>query len=205
MGLTKKVKVWQKLSKEDKESLKPYNVSEIVDKYSHKNPKILEHHPRKIKIKKMKIDFCDEFINEANENTEIYPYIYVLENSLRKLILGRFKDEKEWWNNPKFVHKDIQDYAKKIQEVEKKYKWMDKRGSHPIYYINLEHLFKIIEKNWTHFKKTFDDLGHLRTWIAEITPIRNLVAHNIKTKTIERNDIKSRCEKICKLINNSKV
>jgi hypothetical protein len=58
--------------------------------------------------------------------------------------------------------------------------------------------------NWVKFKKVFSDQAHLKTWIEESIPIRNLIAHNIKTKPVERQDIKSRCEKICKLIDRSR-
>jgi len=201
LGLIKEVKVWQKLSKEDRESLKPYNVSDIVDKFNNHARKAGSK-SRKIRTKEVSITFCEEFVNEANENAKIYPYIYILENSLRKIILNAFKDKKDWWGS-KSIHSDIKDYSRKIEKAEQKYKWMDKRGEHPIYYINLEHLFKIIEMNWNKFKGIFGNQAHLKTWIEESIPIRNLVAHNIKTKQLERQDIISRCTKICKLIDNS--
>jgi len=127
----------------------------------------------------------------------------VLENSLRNLILEKFKNEKDWWNNKKFVKDEVRDYAKKIQEAEKKHKWLGKgRGDHPIYYVGLDHLLNIIERNFNpHFKDVFD-LGNIRTWINESVPIRNLVAHNIRTQKEERDNIKIRAKYICNLIEN---
>jgi len=154
-----------------------------------------------IKTKEVTLPFGKKFIKEANENAHMYPYIYVLENSLRSLILEKFKDEKDWWDNNKFVNKDIHRYAKIIQEAEKKHKWLGKgRGGHPIYYVGLQHLFKIIEKNFNPYFKGIFDLGNLRTWINESVPIRNLVAHNIKTQPEERENIKIRAKYICNLI-----
>ncbi len=160
----------------------------------------------KIKTKDLVLPYGKKFIREANENAGIYPYVYVLENSLRSLILEKLKGEKDWWNNKKFVKDEIRDYAKKIQEAEKNHKWLGKgRGDHPIYYIGLEHLLKIIEKNFNPYFKGIFDLGHLRTWINESIPIRNLVAHNIRTQKEERENIKIRTKYICNLIEKNMI
>ena len=154
-----------------------------------------------IKVKEVTLSFGKKYIKEANENASIYPYIYVLENSLRELILEKYKDEKDWWNNDKFVKQEIRGYAKRIRDAEKKHRWLGKgRGDHPIYYIGLYHLFKIIEKNFNPYFKNVFDLGNLRTWINESVPIRNLVAHNIKTEREERENIRIRAKYICNLI-----
>jgi hypothetical protein len=59
--------------------------------------------------------------------------------------------------------------------------------------------------NWPKFSNIFDDQGHLRTWITESVPVRNLIAHNIKTKKPERDDLIRNASKICKLIDKSKL
>lgn len=200
----KRFSIAKKLSKEDKHTL-PHNISEIVERYIPKNKKVVTNMAKSSQphVKKIKTNFGADFLNEAQENANIYPYVYILENSLRKLILETFKDQSNWWDNSRIVHKDIKKYSEIIQEAEKKHRWLDKRGSHPIYYVNLENLFKIIEMNWNpHFKPIFNDLGHLRTWIAESVPIRNLVAHNINTHKSERDNIRIRSQYICKLIEN---
>lgn len=157
----------------------------------------------KIKVKEIEPSFGGHYINEANKNAQIYPYIYILENSLRQLILEKFRDEGDWWNNKKFVHKDIQDYSKRVQDAESKHRWLPRRGTHPIYYVGLYELFKIIEKNWNpHFKDVFDDLGDLRTWIKEIVPIRNLVAHNVQIRKQDQQNVQIRTEYICTMIEN---
>lgn len=190
-----------RLKIEDKKTLPP-NISEIIARYKKINQTEkhnVENH-KKIKYKEINPPYGKEFIDEANTNSKIYPYIYILENNLRKLIIETFRERKDWWNNKFIVHKDIQEYAKTIQEAEKKYKWLDKRGNHPIYYIGLQELFKIIEINWQDFKNTFKDLGNLRTWINESIPIRNLVAHNVKIQREEQENIRIRTKYICTLI-----
>lgn len=152
---------------------------------------------KKIKTKKAVISYGQDYITNANQNADIYPYVYVLENSLRNLILKKFQSDKNWWTNKKIVKEDIQKYAQTIMNAEKKHKWLDARGDHPIYYVGLEHLYKIIEMTYNpHFKDIFE-LTKLRTWIDECVPIRNLLAHNIRTRKEEQDNIKIRAKYIC--------
>ncbi len=188
------VSVFRYLDEDDKKSLKNYNLS----------PSLTQTRSAKSSLKTRKrpldLPYDQKLVKEAEKNMEIYPYVYILENSIRKLILDKFKGISNWWSNPKIVKQDIQDYAKKIQEAEKKHKWIGKRGTHPIYYIGLDHLYKIIEMNYNpHFKAMFD-LSNIRTWINECVPIRNLVAHNVPTQKTERDNIKIRTHYICNSI-----
>lgn len=146
------------------------------------------------------LPFDQKLVNEAEKNMEIYPYVYILENSLRKLILDKFAKISNWWLNNKIVKQDIQDYAKRIQKAEMQHKWVGPRGKHPIYYIGLEHLYKIIEMNYNPYFKGLFDISNLKTWINECVPIRNLVAHNIPTQKTERDNIKIRTQYICNSI-----
>lgn len=188
------VSVYRYLDDKDKQSLQHLRALEVKSNGGTQKK-------QRIKTKEVTLSFGQKYIKEANENASIYPLVYVLENSLRNLILEKFKDEKDWWNNRKFVKDEIRDYAKKIQEAEKRHKWLGKgRGDHPIYYIGLDHLFKIIERNFNPYFKDIFDLGNLRTWINESVPIRNLVAHNIRTQKEERENIKIRAKYICNLI-----
>jgi len=148
----------------------------------------------------LNLPFDQTLVKEAEQNREIYPYVYILENSLRNLIQNKFKNVPNWWSNTKIVKQDIQEYAKKIQDVEKKHKWIGKRGNHLIYYVGLEHLYKIIEMNYNPYFKGMFDLSNIKTWINECVPIRNLVAHNIVTQKTERDNIKIRTTYICNSI-----
>lgn len=154
-----------------------------------------------IKVTDIKPDFESEFTSEANDNANIYPHIFILENTLRNVIFEKFGKGLEWWNEPKVVKKDIQDYAARIKEAEKKYPWMKERGDHPIWYVGLLELFQIIDKNWKpHFEQVFKDLDQLRAMIKESVPIRNYVAHNVKTRPMERQLIKKNTDYICRLV-----
>lgn len=152
-------------------------------------------------IKEVKPDFETTFTKEAYDNANIYPQIYILENTLRDVIFEKFGRGSEWWNETKIVKKDIQDYAARIKEAEKKYPWMKERGDHPIWYVGVLELFQIIDKNWKpHFREVFKDLDQLRAWIKESVPIRNYVAHNVKTRDQERQIIKKNTDYICRLV-----
>jgi len=190
------VSVFKYLDNEDKQSISYYKPKTsqvfVPRKTSAKSPK-----SRK---KPLKLPFDQKLVNEADKNMDIYPYVYILENSLRKLILDKFTKIPNWWTNNKIVKQDIQDHAKRIQNAEKQHKWVGPRGSHPIYYVGLEHLYKIIEMNYNpHFKGLFE-ISNLKTWINECVPIRNLIAHNIPTQKRERDNIRIRTEYICNSI-----
>ena len=192
----------RRLKKDDKV---PTNLSAIVNKYKDNDKKRQAPSLSKPSFKRKINNSQNSLERDAYGNASMYPHIFLLENKIRKIILKIFENDGDWWTKSSIVHTDIQNYSKNIQNAEKKYKWVDSRGNHPIYYVNLEHLFKIIEMNWPKFKSIFGDLGHLRTWITESIPVRNLIAHNIKTRAPERNDLIRNSSKICKLIDNSKL
>jgi len=192
------VSVFRHLNDEDKKSLNSYNSTNLHSKSSSQSNSTSSG-PRTRK-RSLQLPFDQKLVQEAEKNMEIYPYVYILENSLRKLILEKFKTINNWWYEKTIVKPDIQDYAKRIQDAEKKYKWLGKRGNHPIYYVGLEHLYRIIEVNFNpHFKGMFD-ISNLKTWVNECVPIRNLVAHHIPTQKTERDNIKIRTKYICNSI-----
>jgi len=191
-----KVAIWRYLKDKDIESLKHVPQSVQAIQGSKKFPK----QPTKPKYLPE-----SKFSNEAFRNEKVYPYVYILENSLRNLILEKFEKEGNWWNNKAFVSNDIQEYAEKVKKAESKYSWMPKRAKHPIYYVGLEQLFKIITKNWQkYFKDVFTDFGDLRTWGRETVPIRHLIAHNIPTRKIDEENIRIKTDYILNCIKNSK-
>jgi hypothetical protein len=152
-------------------------------------------------VREFKPDFETLFAKEANENANIYPHIYILENTLRDVIFERLGSLTDWWINKKMVYEEIQNYAERIKQAEQKHPWMKDRGDHPLYYVGLYELFRIIEKNWNpHFRAVFRDLELLRSWIKESVPIRNYVAHNVKTRDLEKSLIKKNTDYICRLV-----
>jgi len=198
----KDFRVYRYLSSQDKDSLK--YLKEEVSSGQSKNAEPTQIISKK-KRKTITLLYGQKYQNDANKNAEIYPHIYIIENTLRDLILETFKDKANWWNNAKIVKPDIPKHAEYIKGLEEKHKFIGKRADHPIYYVNLCHLLKIIEMNYNpHFKKVFPNLNNLRTWIDEIEPVRNLVAHNVKTQNEERQNIQIKAKYICNLVENVK-
>jgi HEPN superfamily Swt1-like protein len=191
----KNISVFRYLSPEDKASLGFVREREKEQKLAE------ESAARPRKVTAPKLDFETPFENDAYFNAQSYPYVYVLENSLRQLVLTKFSVISKWWDNPKFVSVEIQEYAKRIQLAESKYGWLKERGDHQIYYVGLFELFKIIERNWnTTFKDVFSDLGLLSAWVKECVPIRNQIAHNVRIRPQERDNLKLRTDYVCRLI-----
>lgn len=191
------VSVWRYLKDRDIQSLKStlqtVNASQTRNGFSQHD------------IKKSKYLPESEFSSEASKNANVYPYVYILENSLRKLILEKFDKQDNWWADKVLVSNDIRSYAEKVKGAESKYPWMPKRAKHPIYYIGLEQLFKIIIRNWgKYFKNVFSDLGDLRTWGRESVPIRHLIAHNIATRKLDKDNIKIKTDYVLNCIKNSR-
>ena len=167
----------------------------------------LSNIPKKTSAKKIKTivistPFGREFINDANENARIYPYVFILENSLRKLISDTFSSDQQWWQTKATT--DAKNNAIRIQLAEKKHDWLPQRGNHPVYYVGLDDLLGIIVKNYPDFKHIFKDQGNLRTWINEVVPIRNLLAHNVKVNKEEQQNLMIKAKYICTLIESNR-
>jgi len=146
-------------------------------------------------------DFQSPYVGEANANVDPYVRVYLLENGLRRVILDVYgPKDVTWWADPKRVPDTVRQYSERIQNAEKQYQWLKARGDHPIYYVGLGELFKIIENNWEPFKPVFHHLEQLRAWVNESVPIRNLVAHNVATRKEERQNIVIRTDYIGRLI-----
>lgn len=192
----REVSVMRYLSEEDRKSISSLVVNP---------PQIIKDNTKK-KIKTTNINpkYGKKFLAEANKNGSAYPYIYILENSLRDLLLDIFGKDTGWWNDNKIVPKKVKEYSDHVKEAEKKHDWLPARGKHPIFYVGLNELCKIIEKNYSqHFKNIFTDKGNLRTWVNECIPIRNKIAHNVKISNIEKQNLEIRTEYICTLIKNN--
>jgi len=187
------ITIMGRLSPEDRQGLQ--SVQSISQIPIRGNPS------RKIKVRPVAPSFGGLFLKDANQNAGIYPYIYILENSLRTLIQNILGSDRAWWN--KKVGRDVQDYATRIMDAERRHDWLPKRGNHPIYYIGLNELFKIINKHYNVFKHIFTDQGYLRTWINESVPIRNLLAHNVKVSREDGQNLIIRAKYICTQIENN--
>lgn len=120
----------------------------------------------------------DKVLAEAKEmSEEVYPLLYIFENSIREIIIRimRSTHGANWWDTK--VSKEIRQAVEERRAKEEQNPWHGKRGTHPIYYTDLEHLGRIVQNNWDNFKIIFPTPQWLIQRINEITHSRNPVAH----------------------------
>jgi hypothetical protein len=116
--------------------------------------------------------------NDAARMAELYPKLYVLENSLRHVI-GRVLSAKHgagWWATR--APADVRNRVKDRRDKEAKAPWHGKRGGHDINYSNFGDLRKIIEANWADFAGIFPSRPWITQKLEELEPARNTLAHH---------------------------
>ncbi len=118
-----------------------------------------------------------KIINEATEMAkEVYPILYLFENTIRELI-SRIMQKSygpDWWEK---VSKPIKDDVQRKKNEEEQNPWHGKRGAHPIYYTHLKNLGQIIQQNWENFKEILPNQHWLSQKIEEVSHSRNPVSH----------------------------
>lgn len=125
-------------------------------------------------------------IDEATQMANVYPIVYVFENSVRNLIshVMSTKHGDKWWDQK--VSSTIKKKVRERIEKEDKNRWHGKRGAHPIFYSDIDDLNSIITTNWQDFKDVFPSHQWVTARIDEIEMSRNVVAHN---NPLEKRDI----------------
>jgi hypothetical protein len=127
--------------------------------------------------------------NEARRMAEIYPYIYVLENSVREFIRSTLETVHgaNWWNT--CASNESKDKASERLDKQGKARYYGVRAPHPIYLVDLDDLRNIIIRNWKQFEPRLPKLPNTQAWIVNtlqiVEEIRNIVAHN---NPISKND-----------------
>ncbi len=133
----------------------------------------------------------EKMLAEAKEMAEeVYPLLYVLENSVREMIVRIMQKTHgaDWWDTR--VSKDIRDEVQKRKKREDENPWHGKRGAHPISYTDLDHLGRIVQNNWADFKlilpgaqwldQRLNDVGHSRNPVAHMNPLSGNDIQRIK-------------------------
>jgi hypothetical protein len=129
----------------------------------------------------------DPFIENATfaaaiSNAEIYPVIYLFENSVRNFVVAVMKNNfgDNWWEEKvEKINTGIQKNVIIRKLAEKEAPWHSGRGADPIYFTDIDDLKKIISTNSAEFRKILaGKYDHLGVWIDEIEKTRNILAHN---------------------------
>jgi len=131
----------------------------------------------------------EEKIKQAEKMaSEVYPLFFVLENSIRELIIRVMENAypgKDWWNEPGVIPDSgdtrVKSDVERLMKDEEEKPWPGRRakGTPPIYYTYLWHLREIInhEPNWKHFKPILKKPKFIDVTIDEISTCRNNIMH----------------------------
>ena len=117
-------------------------------------------------------------LNEANEMSDIFPCLYVLENSIRGFI-DRIMTDKygtNWWDSqaPSELQKDV---TKRMSE-DKRDSWHQRRGARPIDYIDLKDLPRLMNKlEKIIVPNIIPDLDWFRQLVKQVYKSRCVVCH----------------------------
>ena len=123
---------------------------------------------------------------KGREMSEVYLYLYCIENSLRIFIEEIMKTETV--NIPR----KVQDTIDKLKKSEQESKYLPLRGGNDLFYCDFIELGKIIVGNWSVFGKYFPKQNEhwLNVMVEELYKIRCLVAHHSYVGKDERDALK---------------
>jgi hypothetical protein len=149
-------------------------------------------------------------LQEALQMARTFPLLYVLENSIRELIkrVMAAKYGSDWWNI-RLTSGRVKNVFHKSEERLKKeaaQSWHQRRGAHPIDYVDLKDLEPLILGNEALF---FPDIIPDREWFVqfmkELEPSRNVVCHMNPLSDHNIADVKLRVEKWENVLKNAAI
>ena len=125
--------------------------------------------------------------NKGREMSEVYLYLYCIENSLRIFIAEIMRR-----NTSVSFPTKVQETITKMKESESESKYLPVRGDNDLFYCDFIQLGKIMVANWSVFSQYFPDKNEhwLNVMIGELYKIRCLVAHNSYVGEHERMSLK---------------
>lgn len=148
---------------------------------------------------------------EAREMAAVYPFLYVLENSMREMI-KRIMAEKfgtDWWDTQltagkvKGIHKTAAD---RMKTEASRLRWYQARGDHPIDYVDLGDLGDLILGKQEVFFPAI--IGEDREWfiqfMKELGPSRNVLCHMNPLNKSNVADVKLKLQRWTTLLNNAR-
>ncbi len=123
---------------------------------------------------------------KGREMSDVYLYLYCIENSLRIFILEVMK------GGEATIPKKVQETIERLKASEKESKYLPIRGESDLFYCDFIELGKIMVANWNVFGKYFPKQNEhwLSVMVDELYKIRCLVAHNSYVGDHERQSLK---------------
>ncbi|GAA0061714.1 Swt1 family HEPN domain-containing protein [Clostridium sp. CTA-1] len=134
----------------------------------------------------------DDIVIKGQEMSEVYTYLYSVENSLRMFIelVSKEKYGQDYFNKL-VITTALRNTISKRKENATSNKWLSLRGDSDLFYLDFKDLGTIINSNWDIFKEYFNSQDFILPKINEMAECRNLIAHNSYIGKTERDLIKS--------------
>ncbi len=117
-------------------------------------------------------------LSEANEMSNIFPYLYLLENSIREFIdrIMTTQYGANWWYS--YVSPELQKEVIKRMSDDKKDSWHQRRGARPIDYLDLKDLPRLMNKlEKVIVPDIISDLDWFRQLVKQVYKSRCVVCH----------------------------
>jgi hypothetical protein len=128
------------------------------------------------------INLPPEKVTEAKRMGAVYPYIYVLENSIRYFIRNTLESlhGPKWWTT--CASKEAIMKASERKDKQGKARYYGTIAPHPVYLVDLDDLRNIMIRNWKDFEPKLPKLPSTQAWVINILQTieetRNIMAHN---------------------------
>lgn len=124
--------------------------------------------------------------DKGREMSQVYLYLYCIENSLRVFIAEIMKRETVT------IPIKVQATITKMKESESERKYLPVRGDNDLFYCDFNELGKIIVSNWNVFGQYFPNKNDhwINVMVSELYQIKCLVAHNSFVGEHERQSLK---------------
>jgi hypothetical protein len=147
-----------------------------------------------------------DVLSDAREMAAVYPLLYVLENSIREAI-NRIMQKHHgdlWWDS--YSPQGLKDTVNKRMAEENINSWHQRRGAHPINYLDLNQLPAIVRKNERDFvPDMFRDADWFKHYIDDLYLSRCVLAHMNPLDKDNIEDVRLSFNKWQKLINSKRA
>jgi hypothetical protein len=117
-------------------------------------------------------------VASARKMSAVYVAIASFENDVRDLVSSILLEKKgaNWWDAS--VSNDVKKRAENRQKQEEKIRWHQARGLGPIYYVEMNDLVSIVQKNWPCFEDLLHDIDWVRQIFKSLERSRNVIMHS---------------------------
>lgn len=128
----------------------------------------------------------EDIIKKGREMSDVYIYLYSIENSLRIFVSEIMQDK------PITLPRKVQETIDRMKKNEQESKYLPLRGNNDLFYCDFIQLGNIISANWGVFGTFFPNKNEhwINVMIEELYKIRCLVAHNSYVGEHERQSLK---------------